>query len=407
MFLPVMYDVNRRLQLMRATKGYVKRSGFGKHCRVISGVSSEQILRAMALKGENADIRELLRSSEVDPALKKALAGVLQATSMIVGSEGHRSQIRLRGHAAGWHYGTAHVFCTPNLADGRASLLLQLHCGPDSGDMVESFVINLDWESEQPQLPSASAMRRILASDPWPHDETFPGRSCWSSRHFGKRIVLADARSWFWRRHGRFYFRRLLWRCGCIVRSSWNPRQFAHMKQICFLFYVCCLILNSWPRNVTSVFWILSRYCSNQHSFHFAGRGSMHPHILIYLIGHDLLARLRGVLHGSVHAEVISELDRWSQAVLQAAMSFRCDSQLGLSQRLGEDEVPLPLSAQQRSVSGQQYADVTLQSTEQDGQYTLPQHEHLTGPLPLTGSYGTLRPLYLRRCGLQFFALAM
>eukprot|EP00434_Breviolum_minutum_P042861 symbB.v1.2.038169.t2/scaffold5856.1/size23381/1 len=253
--------------------GYVKRSGFGKHCRVISGVSSEQILRAMALKGENADIRELLRSSEVDPALKKALAGVLQATSMIVGSEGHRSQIRLRGHAAGWHYGTAHVFCTPNLADGRASLLLQLHCGPDSGDMVE------------------------------------------------------------------FYFRRLLWRC----------------------------------------------------------RGSMHPHILIYLIGHDLLARLRGVLHGSVHAEVISELDRWSQAVLQAAMSFRCDSQLGLSQRLGEDEVPLPLSAQQRSVSGQQYADVTLQSTEQDGQYTLPQHEHLTGPLPLTGSYGTLRPLYLRR----------
>lgn len=132
----------------------------------------------------------------------------------------------------------------------------------------------------------------------------------------------------------------------------------------------------------------------------------MHPHILIYLIGHDLLARLRGVLHGSVHAEVISELDRWSQAVLQAAISFRCDSQLGLSQRLGEDEVPLPLSAQQRSMSGQQYADVALAGTEQDGQYTLPQHEHLTGPLPLTGSYGTLRPLYLRRCGLQFFVLA-
>ena len=65
----------------------------------------------------------------------------------------------------------------------------------------------------------------------------------------------------------------------------------------------------------------------------------MHPRILIYLIGHDLLARLRGVLRGSVHAEVISKLDRWSQAVLQAAISFRCDSQLGLSQRLGEDEV--------------------------------------------------------------------
>ncbi len=134
----------------------------------------------------------------------------------------------------------------------------------------------------------------------------------------------------------------------------------------------------------------------------------MHPHILIYLIGHDLLARLRGVLHGSVHAEVISELDRWSQAVLRAAISFRCDSQLGLSQRLGEDEAPLPLSAQQRSMSGQQYADVALVGTEQDGHYTLPEHEHLTGPLPLTGSYGTQRPLYLRRCGLKvcFFSLA-
>ena len=101
---------------------------------------------------------------------------------------------------------------------------------------------------------SNSRIRSCVASQIlWPHDETFPGRSCWSSRHFGKRIVLADARSWFWRRHGRIYFRRLLWRCGCIVWSSWNPRQFAHMKQICILFFVCCLIWNSWPRNVTSV----------------------------------------------------------------------------------------------------------------------------------------------------------
>jgi hypothetical protein len=46
--LPVMYDVHRRLHLMRATKAHVMRRGFGKHCRVISEVSTEQLLKAMA-----------------------------------------------------------------------------------------------------------------------------------------------------------------------------------------------------------------------------------------------------------------------------------------------------------------------------------------------------------------------
>ena len=101
-----MYDVQRRLQLMRATKAHVMRRGFGKHCRVISEVNTDQLLKAMALHGDNADLRELLRDPQVDVALKRALGGVLQATSSIIGMEGHRSQIRLRGHAAGWHYGS-------------------------------------------------------------------------------------------------------------------------------------------------------------------------------------------------------------------------------------------------------------------------------------------------------------
>ncbi|CAJ1458768.1 unnamed protein product, partial [Effrenium voratum] len=77
--LPVMYDVNRRLSLMRTAKAYVKRSGFGRHCSVIASVSAEQLL--MAIHGEKADIRELLRSPEVDVSLKRALGSVLQASS--------------------------------------------------------------------------------------------------------------------------------------------------------------------------------------------------------------------------------------------------------------------------------------------------------------------------------------
>ena len=125
--LPVMYDVNRRLQLMRTTKAHVMRRGFGRHCKVISEVTTEKLLKAMALHGENADIRDLMKDPKVDLSLKRALGGVLQAGANIVGMEGHRSQIRLRGHAAGWHYGSAHLFVTPNLADVRSPLLLQLH----------------------------------------------------------------------------------------------------------------------------------------------------------------------------------------------------------------------------------------------------------------------------------------
>ena len=45
-----------------------------------------------------------MRDPAVDVSLKRALGGVIQATSNIIGMEGHRSQIRLLGRAAAWHY---------------------------------------------------------------------------------------------------------------------------------------------------------------------------------------------------------------------------------------------------------------------------------------------------------------
>ena len=164
--LPVMYDVQRRLELMKSTKAYVQRRGFAKHLNLIANVSTEDLLKAMALHGEAADIRTLMQDANVDPALKRALGGVLQSTANIIGLEGHRSQIRLRGHAAGWHYGNAHLFVTPNLADVRAPLMLQLHLQTNGIAEVEAQSICLDWDDEIPGLPTAATMRRIIARDP-------------------------------------------------------------------------------------------------------------------------------------------------------------------------------------------------------------------------------------------------
>ena len=136
----------------------MQRRGFSEHCRIIAGVEPEMLLKAIALKGEKADLREVMRDPAVDAKLKQALGDVMITASDIIGMEGHRSQIRHRGHAAGWHYGNATLFVTPNLTDTRASLLLQLH--------GKQYQLRVNLDDEMPELETANEMRRILASDP-------------------------------------------------------------------------------------------------------------------------------------------------------------------------------------------------------------------------------------------------
>ena len=55
------------------------------------------------------------------------------------------------------------------------------------------------------------------------------------------------------------------------------------------------------------------------------GRGSLHPHILIVLLGHDLGNRLRSIMLRIQHGELVAELRRWSQRVLDAVQHFKYD----------------------------------------------------------------------------------
>ena len=68
-FLPLCYDVQRRLQLLKHSKAHVRRKGFSDHCRMIADVEPEMLLKAIALKGEKADIRDVMRDPDVDPKL--------------------------------------------------------------------------------------------------------------------------------------------------------------------------------------------------------------------------------------------------------------------------------------------------------------------------------------------------
>ena len=355
--LPVMYDVQRRLQLMRATKAHVMRRGFGKHCRVISEVSADQLLKAMALHGENADLRELMRDPAVDVALKRALGGVLQATSSIIGMEGHRSQIRLRGHAAGWHYGSAHLFVTPNIADVRSSLLLQLHL---QRSKAEECNIDLDWEKEMPELPTAAAMRRIVAQDPVAQARCF--------------ALMMDV-----------FCEEVLGILPPLTKGSFRVGVAATFEDG---------IASSLQGGVFGEVAALNGPLETQ------GRGSLHPHMLIVLLGHDLGDRLRHLMHRVQHGELVVELQRWSHRVLDAVRRFQYDSQFALSEQLSSPTQPLPFNERQRSECGRQYDSTPLVPTEPDGHEVeaLKKGGSVASKvLTLTGCYASLRPLYLRR----------
>ena len=333
------------------------RRGFGKHCRVISEVNTDQLLKAMALHGDNADLRELLRDPQVDVALKRALGGVLQATSSIIGMEGHRSQIRLRGHAAGWHYGSAHLFVTPNSADMRSSLLLQLHL---QNVKVEECKIDLDWEAEMPELPSAAAMRRIVASDPVAQARCF--------------ALMMD-----------LFCEEVLGILPPLTKGSFRVGVAATFEDG---------IASSLQGGVFGDIVALNGPLETQ------GRGSLHPHMLIILLGHDLGDRLRKLIHRVQHGELVVELQRWSRRVLEAVQRFQYDSQLALSEQLSSPTQPLPLNERQRSECGHQYESAPLVPTEPDGHEleALKLGGSVAGKvLTLTGCYASLRPKYLRR----------
>ena len=132
----------------------------------------------------------------------------------------------------------------------------------------------------------------------------------------------------------------------------------------------------------------------------------MHPHMLITLVGHDLMERMLGRLHRVAQKELVQELQRWSDAVLHAASRMRFDCQNFLAKVLEEEAGPLPLSEHQRKQAGTQYNDAPLMEVERDG-HELRHRDDVDDahPVCLTGCYSSLRPMYIRRLKVLPFVL--
>ena len=87
-FVPIAYDMQRRLNLMRASKAHVKRGGFQQDCQEIAKLTPDQLMQAIAKLGEGADFRSIIHDEAVPETVRKAVKALVPK-----GTE-HRSGIR-------------------------------------------------------------------------------------------------------------------------------------------------------------------------------------------------------------------------------------------------------------------------------------------------------------------------
>ena len=154
------YDSWRRMEQIRKAKSHVIRSGFQERLQCVCRASAEKIDAAVCSLGQNASLKDVMRSSEVDPDVKAALSELMVFTSDVIGSDGARARLRHEQNGYALMFGAAGGFLTPNMADVRSPLMVLLH--GENGDEAHA----VDLLDEDPSMPSAREMLHMVAQDP-------------------------------------------------------------------------------------------------------------------------------------------------------------------------------------------------------------------------------------------------
>ena len=102
-------------------------------------------------KGKRASMQSIMADKDLPKEVRAAFNALHQSTGALVGSDGHRRLLRHEGIAYTLCFGPPLIFTTPNLADTRQPLLLT----------VQGVAFGLDEE-----LPSYREMVERLAQDP-------------------------------------------------------------------------------------------------------------------------------------------------------------------------------------------------------------------------------------------------
>ena len=303
------YDSWRRMQQIRKARGHVARAGFHERLQCVCRASAEKIDAAIASLGPNASVKDVLRGPDVDPDVKTALSELMVFTSEVIGSDGARAKLRHEQNGYALMFGPTGGFLTPNLADTRSPLIVQLH----GAGGEERYTIDL--LDEEPTVPSQREMLQIVAKDPVAQARFF----ILSMRLFCEHVL------------GTWPFDALLRHNGSQDGAAF-PDGFA-------------------ASGLGGAFGMLAALHGPIEE---QARLSIHPHILLWFVHAQSEQWLRSILRRE-HEEARQLLRGWQEKVLAAVQSMQLDSAavvpLLLAERPGEVQEPVrntPFSPQQQ-----------------------------------------------------------
>ena len=231
----------------------------------------QQVLLEDASKGRKPSLQKMFTSDDVPACVKKAVSCLQQSTSNLLGSDGHRRQLRFEGQAYTLRFGPPLVFVTPNVADSKQPLLL--------------VVQGEEFKLRTPVSATCREMSERLARDPVGQVFVFE----LMIRLFFEYVLGCDPHAVGWRR-------------GEHSGESAPARQFGlrfdgHRIGMC--------------GKVAAAFGPIEAQ----------GRGSLHPHILVWLLLNDVRETLELLLKD--RDEFQRRISRWMHQLMASIASIQ------------------------------------------------------------------------------------
>ena len=269
----------------------------------MSGAEDTILRQEQKSKGQTS-LQSILADKDLPSQLRSALTSLHQATASLVGSDGHRKLLQREGVAYTLNYGPALIFSTPNLADTKQPLLLE----------VQGERVQLDQDVEN----SYREMTERLAADP-----------------VGQAIVFELMM--------RLFFTHVLGIRPDLI--GWRRGGVAKLSQMWASNGIAADIMKPWLFGpIKAAFGPIEAQ----------GRGSLHPHILVWLVIDELNDILAWILRN--RSTFKERLRSWMRELVAAVAAVQESSvtqfpqsmQPGLDPTSSAQVPPLPFGINER-----------------------------------------------------------
>ena len=288
-----------------SSHAFLKNGGIG-WANKVRHLTPEKLAQSARVGGAGDNIRTLAQNKNTPNEVREALSMMQVSTQHVIGTDGHRRLCRHEGNAYTILFGPPLEFCTPNLADGKQPLLLRVQ--------NEKFYVDASLDSEG-ILPKYRDMLARLARDPVGQTSVF------------HRIML-------------LFFQHVLGvrpECIEIRRGAKRPDP----REWC----TDGLATSTCPG-------IFGPIAAFRGEIEAQGRGSLHPHILVWLVLFSV-SQVLEMLHR--HQDTFQQnLYAWMKATVAAVESISQSSVRALPRRFGDLEheaPPLGFNHTQRRLS--------------------------------------------------------